>query len=45
MRLNQMIYLSHYASEPIGAWDNREVWELDAAHSALSDLIRRENGE
>jgi hypothetical protein len=44
-RLRQRVYLSHYASEPIGSWDARLVWELEAAHAEMSRLIMRENGK
>jgi hypothetical protein len=44
-RLRQMVYLSHYASEPMLSWEDRTVWELQDAYMAVNDLIKLENGE
>jgi hypothetical protein len=40
-----MVYLSHYASEPISSWDDRTVWELRDAYEAMNELIKLENGD
>lgn len=39
------MYLSRYASESIGYWEDRLVWELQDAHAELSRIIRLENGD
>lgn len=44
-RLRQRIYLSRYGSEPVWGWDDRLVWELDAAYAEMNRLILRENGK
>lgn len=44
-RRRQMIYLSHYASEPMSSWNDRTTWELDDAHADLNRIIKMENGE
>lgn len=38
-----MVYMSHYASEPMSAWDDKLTWDLDEAYAEVSRLIRREN--
>ena len=40
-----MIYLSRYGSESLSSWENKTVWELDAAYEAMGRLIALENGE
>jgi hypothetical protein len=45
IRIRQMVYLSHYGSEPSGYWQNRSVWELDGLYHAMSRIIAMENGE
>jgi hypothetical protein len=44
-RRRQAVYLSRYGSEPIGSWDTRSVWELDAHYAEMNALIGRENGD
>jgi hypothetical protein len=39
------VYLSHYASEPIGSWGDRPVVELLEAYAELSRIIQAENGK
>jgi hypothetical protein len=44
-RRRQMVYLDHYGSTPMHAWENRSVLALEDAYAEMNRIIGRENGE